>query len=154
MGVSGFILKAFSSNVTDNFEDISLTLIVYSFFASMFIGLSGIIAVQSYRVMRHHQTDIIFKNPTTNLVITGPFKFSRNPLYLSLLLLYTGVGVLLNSIWFAPLLLFLFIFLRRVVLSEEKLFYYLQDLLPINLLFHKPMEYLNTQQQLLQHMHF
>jgi protein-S-isoprenylcysteine O-methyltransferase Ste14 len=97
------------------------SLFIRVFFASMFIGFSGIIAVQSFTVMHRHKTDIIFKKPTTNLIITGPFKFSRNPLYMSLFLLYAGIGVLLNSLWFAPLLLLLFVFLRQVVLKEEKL---------------------------------
>lgn len=94
-------------------------------FASIFIGFSGKITGQTFRVMRRHKTDIVFKKPTICLITTGPFRFSRNPLYISLLLLYVGIGVLLNSLWFAPLLLLMFIFLRQMVLNEEKLLSYL-----------------------------
>jgi len=37
--------------------------------------------------------------PPAALVTTGAFGFSRNPIYLSFVLLYVGVGLLLNSLW-------------------------------------------------------
>lgn len=96
------------------------SLFIRIFFALLFIGFSGIIAFHAMRVMKDFKTDIIFKKPTSNLVVTGPFRFSRNPLYVSLLLLYPGIGILINSIWFLPLLILLFIVLRQIVLKEEK----------------------------------
>lgn len=83
-------------------------------------GLSGIIAFQSFRVMRRYKTDITFRQPTTTLVDKGPFRLTRNPLYVSLLLLYAGIGVLLNSVWFVPLFFVLFGSLQKVILREEK----------------------------------
>ena len=35
----------------------------------------------------------------TALVTHGPFRFSRNPIYLGFLLIYGGCGLLLNSLW-------------------------------------------------------
>ena len=33
------------------------------------------------------------------LVTRGPLRFSRNPIYVGFLLIYAGVGLLLNSLW-------------------------------------------------------
>jgi protein-S-isoprenylcysteine O-methyltransferase Ste14 len=38
-------------------------------------------------------------NPTTQLVTTGIFSWSRNPLYLGGVVAYLGLGALLNSLW-------------------------------------------------------
>jgi protein-S-isoprenylcysteine O-methyltransferase Ste14 len=57
-------------------------------------------AVATFRGAR---TSIIPNRPATTLVTHGPFRLSRNPMYLALTLLYLGMVLLLNSAW--PLLL-------------------------------------------------
>ena len=37
--------------------------------------------------------------PSTVLVATGPFLFSRNPLYVALTLMYVGLALLANALW-------------------------------------------------------
>ncbi|WP_237067983.1 methyltransferase family protein [Microbulbifer guangxiensis] len=47
---------------------------------------------------------------TRTIVTTGPYRLSRNPLYLALTLIYLGVTALLNTAWpliLSPLLLWL-----------------------------------------------
>lgn len=84
------------------------------------VVFSGLLAFGARRIMRSQKTPISFNKPTVVIIRNGPFAITRNPLYLSLAMLYAGVGIMLNSAWFAPLLLVLIFFLRRVILREEK----------------------------------
>jgi protein-S-isoprenylcysteine O-methyltransferase Ste14 len=56
------------------------------------------------------------------LVVDGPFRFSRNPLYVSLTLMYIGISVAVNTFWPLPLLVFAVAIVdRRTILREERL---------------------------------
>lgn len=58
---------------------------------------------------------------TTALASEGPYRFSRNPMYLSLVLLTTGVALTFDTLW--PLLLLPFVVLvvrANVILPEER----------------------------------
>ena len=71
--------------------------------------------------MRRAGTNIRPDRPATVIVTDGPFRFSRNPLYLSLTLVYVGIASMMNALW--PLLLLvplLLIVQRGVVLREER----------------------------------
>jgi protein-S-isoprenylcysteine O-methyltransferase Ste14 len=60
------------------------------------------------------------RRPTTALVAHGPYRFTRNPMYLGLALLYLGLAVLVNSAW--PLALFpvAIMLVERWVISREE----------------------------------
>jgi protein-S-isoprenylcysteine O-methyltransferase Ste14 len=89
------------------------------FFGIILVGTAGLLAFSARQIMRSQGTPIIFNKPTVVIVSKGPFAFTRNPLYLSLIMLYAGVGIMVNSLWFAPLLGVLVLFLHKVVLREE-----------------------------------
>lgn len=59
--------------------------------------------------------------PTTHLVVGGPFRLTRNPMYLGLTLWYLGATCWANSLW--PLLLLplvLLVMQRGVIAREER----------------------------------
>lgn len=58
---------------------------------------------------------------TRTIVSSGPFRFSRNPLYLALTGIYLGLALLLNNVW-ALLLLPLLLWLMHsgVIRREER----------------------------------
>ena len=59
--------------------------------------------------------------PARAIVTSGPFRYSRNPLYLALTLLYLGLTLALNTWWGLVMLVPLFIVMDRgVVLREER----------------------------------
>jgi protein-S-isoprenylcysteine O-methyltransferase Ste14 len=83
-------------------------------------ALSVAQAVAAAAAMRRARTEINPMRPTTALVTTGPFRYTRNPLYVSLTGLYSGVALLLNALW--PLLLVpvvLLVVQRGVIEREE-----------------------------------
>jgi protein-S-isoprenylcysteine O-methyltransferase Ste14 len=73
------------------------------------------------RTMRAAGTNINPARPATTIVTSGPFGFSRNPLYLSLTLLFIGLTLAVNTWWGIVLLLPLLLALHfGVVLREER----------------------------------
>ena len=58
--------------------------------------------------------------PTDTIVVRGPFRFSRNPIYLSMLLLQLSVGIWANSLWFWGLAALSALLLSWGVISREE----------------------------------
>jgi protein-S-isoprenylcysteine O-methyltransferase Ste14 len=55
------------------------------------------------------------------LVSDGPFRFSRNPIYISLAVMYTGLSVAFNTFWPLAFLIFAIVIVdRKIILQEEK----------------------------------
>lgn len=72
------------------------------------IGLLVIVAANSQ--FKKAQTNIEPWKPSTQIVDTGLFRFSRNPIYLAFIIIQLGVAFMLNSywlIWILPLPIFL-----------------------------------------------
>ncbi len=67
------------------------------------IGFGVLIAAFALSAFRRACTPVNPYAQTTALVTGGPFRFSRNPLYLALTVIYLGAAGLLNSHW--PVLL-------------------------------------------------
>jgi len=62
-----------------------------------FAIISGLLAKWGESTLRRAGTHVRPDRPTTALVQDGPFRFTRNPLYLSLTLLYLGVSLMFNA---------------------------------------------------------
>lgn len=89
--------------------------------ANALFVVSGVVMVTTTRLMLRKKTDPRPDRPTSTIVSEGFFRYSRNPLYLSLMLIYSGIAVYANSLWLVFLLPVLFFALERgVVLREEK----------------------------------
>ena len=63
------------------------------------IGVSGVLIARVVFEFRKAGTKLDPRRPTSAVVTTGPFRFSRNPSYLSLSLLYVGIGIAVDSVW-------------------------------------------------------
>ena len=74
------------------------------------IGTGVLLAVVGFRAMMRVGTHVDPFKPTTAIATDGPFRFTRNPLYLSLTLLYGGIALFLNLPWalfFLPIVLWI-----------------------------------------------
>ena len=79
------------------------------------------IAVWGSRTMRMAGTNVNPSLPTTVVVTSGPFRFSRNPLYVALTLFYLGLTLALDTWWGIVVLVPLLTILHYgVVLREER----------------------------------
>ena len=73
------------------------------------------------KTMRGADTTLDVNKPVSRLVQGGPFRYSRNPGYLSLTMLYTGIAILRNALWAILLLpLVLYVIQREVIEREER----------------------------------
>ena len=80
------------------------------------------LAAWAIRVMRRAGTTIQPGGTPDALVSDGPFRRSRNPLYVALVLALAAFAPLLDSLWFAGAAILLFAVIdRRVIPREERL---------------------------------
>ncbi|HSA66691.1 MAG TPA: isoprenylcysteine carboxylmethyltransferase family protein [Methyloceanibacter sp.] len=86
-----------------------------------FLALGGALALWGQRIMRGAGTNVNPSLPTMAIVTSGPFRISRNPLYLALNLLFLGLTLAINSYWgLIALVLLLPLMHYGVVLREER----------------------------------
>ena len=86
----------------------------------MFV-LSGVLAHFAQIAMHRAGTNIRPDRPALALVTDGPFRFTRNPLYVAAIGVYLGIALFVNGL--VPILLVIPVFYmlhRGVVLREER----------------------------------
>jgi protein-S-isoprenylcysteine O-methyltransferase Ste14 len=90
-------------------------------FGIVFIILAPALALSAFRTMKAAGTNVHPSDPSLTIVRGGPFRFTRNPMYLALCLLQVALGFFLNDwitlLFAVPLVL---IFHYGVVLREER----------------------------------
>jgi protein-S-isoprenylcysteine O-methyltransferase Ste14 len=88
---------------------------------ALFLGVGLALGSWSVLVLREGGTAVDPKEPTTRLVIRGPFRLTRNPLYLAQLLVMLGFAALTRSWWFLGAVPVLAVLLHYcVILPEER----------------------------------
>jgi len=67
------------------------------------IAAAGVACVVSARVLFHRtgQNPVPWK-PTPELILAGPYRFTRNPMYVGVTLFVIGLGCALDNAWIAP----------------------------------------------------
>ena len=113
-----FLLLGYSLNQT---WSMTLDAGLAQFYAGwMYIFGATILLLWCFGLFIHNRTTIMPRNPVNRLVIQGPYRFSRNPMYLSLALFHLGIGIATGNIWhivtFAPSMLTIRFF---VIAPEE-----------------------------------
>ena len=89
--------------------------------AVVLIALAGLLIAPT--VMRFRKADTPcsdFSTPATTLIMDGPYRYSRNPGYLALTLLYLGVGVLFSSAWVWVLVVPTLLIINVAVVRKEE----------------------------------
>ena len=74
----------------------------------------------AFTVMRRTHQDPDPRKPSPELIPTGPYRYSRNPMYAGMTLIQTGIGVALGNLWILLLLLPTLFILQRGVIEKEE----------------------------------
>ena len=69
---------------------------------------------------RKARTNILTSQAATTIVATGPFAFSRNPIYVAALIGMAGAAIAFDSLWFIAALVVIWIVLRYGVIAREE----------------------------------
>lgn len=92
---------------------------------AMFLGIAIFVValflfVSAVMQFRKAGTEVVPYRPTTAIIEAWPYSFSRNPIYLSMTIMYIGISLIFNSWWPIFLLpLVLLVMHRGVILREE-----------------------------------
>jgi protein-S-isoprenylcysteine O-methyltransferase Ste14 len=87
----------------------------------LLIGLAVTLAFTAVRTMTRAGTNVDPYHPSTAIVSGGPYRFTRNPIYLSFTLFYTGIAAIVNSLtMLLPLPIVVAVLQRGVIEREER----------------------------------
>ena len=105
----------------DFFWPVSLVPVEILIYAGGFIILISFVpAIWMMRLFIKARTNLDVRKPTHKIVTSGPFRWTRNPAYLSLSLLVLGIAIVADSIWVLLLLVVVMIVTHyKVILREE-----------------------------------
>ena len=93
--------------------------------ASVPLGAAAVLAavalfIYAVRTFRNAGTPVPGNRPTTAIVRTGPYRYSRNPIYLAFSLLQIGIAFWLDSPWLLVTLVPAVALMSLVVIPREE----------------------------------
>lgn len=86
----------------------------------LMVVLAATLFIWSIRTFRSAGTPVPGNRPTTTIVNAGPYRFSRNPIYLAFSLLQTGLAFAVNDAWVLVTLLPAISVMSFVVIPREE----------------------------------
>ena len=79
-----------------------------------------IILIAARKAFREHRTTMLPNHRSRKLLVKGPFRYTRNPLYLGIILLYAGLAFGTGSVWSLLFLPLVIIWLYYVAIFPEE----------------------------------
>ena len=93
----------------------------YNWLGFLFFAIGGIINIWADQIFKKNKTTIKPNEKPSTFIQTGPYKISRNPMYLGVTLLLIGAGFILGSITsFIGFILFVILVEIIFIPEEEK----------------------------------
>jgi len=84
------------------------------------IAAGAVLSAAVVRAFRAAKTPVSPGRPTTRMVITGPYRYSRNPDYVGQMLVYIGATLVANTWWPIFLVPFVLVVIQRGVVQREE----------------------------------
>ena len=86
------------------------------------ILIAIVLAMAAHQRFERAGTNVNPLRPVTALVLSGPYRFTRNPMYLGFVLLTVGIALIANALWpIVVLIPTLFVLHYEVIAKEERL---------------------------------
>ena len=82
--------------------------------------MAGVLALWGAWTMRRAGTNIDPRKPAMTVVTDGPFHYTRNPLYLSLLMLSAGAALFFDIMWVLAMLIPVVCVMEWFVIHREE----------------------------------
>lgn len=84
------------------------------------IGSAILLLQNAFGQMHQARTNADPRLPATTVVVEGPYRFTRNPIYLGFTFFYVGVAILVNAFWVILLLPGVLLLMRIGVIDREE----------------------------------
>ena len=81
---------------------------------------AAVLVIWAQRTMARAGESSNVYRPTGAIISTGPYSFTRNPMYLAITLLYTGIAFLVNTAWPLVLLPAVLMLIQHGVIHREE----------------------------------
>jgi protein-S-isoprenylcysteine O-methyltransferase Ste14 len=92
------------------------------YIGSFFVVLGLAVILIAYFLFKRAQTNIEPWKPTTKIISSSIFAYSRNPIYIALCIITVGIGLMLNNLWvslsFIPSIVIIFF----IAIKKEELY--------------------------------
>ena len=86
----------------------------------LLVAIAAVLFSYAIRQFRMAGTPVPGNKPTTAIVRGGPYRFSRNPIYLAFFALHLGLAIWVNSLWLVATLLATVAIIALVVVPREE----------------------------------
>lgn len=96
--------------------------LVHKLIPGVLLALGCAIFVAAVRNFARAETPVPGNRPVQALVTNGVHAWSRNPIYIGMLLVYLGIGVALRSGWILALGPLIAVVLRYAVIAREEIY--------------------------------
>lgn len=91
-------------------------------FAAGCLSIVIVVAIDysAFKALKNAKTTIMPTRASDHLVTTGPFSFTRNPIYLANTLLMIGIGLIAQNAWFVLLALIAAFLTQKLAIEREE----------------------------------
>ena len=90
------------------------------FVVAALIAFAFVVMISAVSRFWRARTSVIPNRPSTAFVVSGPYRFTRNPMYVGMAALYLGIALALNSWWPVLLLPVVLLIIRHAVIARDE----------------------------------
>ena len=94
--------------------------LVFTIIGLALLATSLSLMVWASREFKQAETAVPHKIGASTLVTSGPYRYTRNPMYVSLTLLQLGIGLIMGSAWVLLALIPVLIIMNQGVIAREE----------------------------------